>query len=370
MANSNLPFNYRPGTAPSSRLAAPTPHRARRHATFHRGLLVFALILPAAAWASSPDPEHAPDGTAADPSPRTEGLTADAHTAVAMAGMERIQPPIDAAGVPPEPLVSDAGPASRTIRTTGVRSAQRRAPSSRPDFLFNRPRASIGIRGLWHRARADSTFHEYVYSDLFVRRDPEDDPKDPNAGKMSFDAPGIGFDIGFGVTSRLDVRFGLDYARTFSRAELRGSLERIVLDDGSVAEVPIEQDTQLTQLDLRGDVVFALTPRGRAIGQYVWIPSRVVPYVGAGLGLVRYDLLQVGDFVAGSSIFYDNLTSKGWGGSVHLFGGIEIGLTQRTFLTTEARYELAGAELKEPFAFSEPLDLSGLRISAGVRFVF
>ena len=209
-----------------------------------------------------------------------------------------------------------------------------------------------------------------MYSDLFVRRDPEDDPKDPNAGKMSFDAPGIGFDVGFGLASRLDVRFGLEYARMFSNAELRGSLERILHEDGSVTEVPIEQDTQLTQLDLRADVAFALVPRGRAIGQYVWIPSRVVPYVGAGIGLVRYDLLQIGDFVAGSSIFHDQLTSKGWGGSAHLFGGIDVRLTQRTFLTTEARYTLASADLEEPFVFSEPLDLSGLRISAGVRFVF
>lgn len=294
---------------------------------------------------------------------------AGALAGIARAATGRIEPLVDALA-PPEPPVSDEGPISRTLQATGTRNAQRRAATSQPDFLFNRPRASIGIKGLWRRARADSAFHDYVYSDLFVPRDPTDDHKDPNAGKMSFDAPGIGFDVGFGLTSRLDLRFGLDYARMFSTAEVRGSLERIVDEDGSVTEVPIEQDTQLTQLDLRADVALALAPRGRAIGQYVWIPSRVVPYVGAGVGVVRYDLLQIGDFVAGSSIFYDQLTSKGWGGSVYLFGGIDVRLTQRTLLTTEARYEMAGAELKEPFVFSEPLDLSGLRISAGIRFVF
>ena len=332
--------------------------------------LAAVLALPAAAKASESDSALAGTEEGASNVSIVEIAASDTREETTPTPTGRIGPLADAALVPPERSVSDAGPPSRTIQATGVRNAQRRTPSSRPDFLFNRPRASIGISGLWHRARAGSTFHEYVYSELFVPRDPADDPKDPNAGKMSFDAPGIGFDLGFGVTSRLDVRFGLDYTRVFTRAELRGSLEQIVLDDGSVTEVPIEQDTQLTQLDLRGDVVLALTPRGRAIGQYVWIPNRVVPYVGAGLGLVRYDLLQVGDFVAGSSIFYDSLTSKGWGGSARLFGGIDIGLTQRALLALEARYELAGAELKEPFAFSEPLDLGGLRISAGVRFVF
>ena len=243
-----------------------------------------------------------------------------------------------------------------------ARAAQRDAPASEPDFLFGRPRLSFGLRGLWHRARAGSDFYDFVNEQLFVPRSPDDDHDNPDHGLLNFAAPGVSFDFGYGVTSRLDVRVGVDYAKSLNESELRN----FIGEDG----LPFTQTTELSQTDVRGELAFALAPRGRAIGQYAWIPSRVVPYVGAGLSFVRHDLSQLGEFVDEIGYFEGTFTSNGWGTAVHLFGGADIRMTRHAFLNAEVRQVEASAGLSDDFAGFDPLDLGGLRISAGVRFVF
>ena len=356
MANSNLPFNYRPGTAPSLHLAAPAPRRARRHATFHHGLLVFALILPAVAWASGPEPKHAPNGASADQPLRTENLTDDVRISSGLLPARRPSGMIGEGGV------RRATMPARSLPFPTSPAAQRAAPAPEPDFLFGRPRMSFGLRGLWHRARAGSDFYDFVNEELFVPRSPEDDHDNPDHGLLNFDAPGISFDFGYGVTSRLDVRVGVDYAESLNESELRNWIG----EDG----LPYTQHTELSQTDVRAELAFALAPRGRSIGQYAWIPGRVVPYVGAGLSFVRHDLRQAGEFVDEIGYFEDAFTSTGWGTGVHLFGGVDIRMTRHAFLNAEVRHVEAGARLGDDFAGFDPIDLGGLRISAGVRFVF
>ena len=213
------------------------------------------------------------------------------------------------------------------------------------------------------RPRAEGDFHTFVHENFFVRSSPADDPNDPAAGLMNFGATGIGLDVGFAVGARLEARVGFDYALA------RGETEERDYDDefGN----PIEQTTELSQWGVQGEVAFALAPRGRAIGRYVWIPSAVVPYVGAGGGLVRYHTSMTGRFVdvVDYTIFSDAIRSQGWTPSVHVFGGVDFRLTRHVLLTTEARYAWAKAELDGVLAGFDH-DLAGLRISAGVRFVF
>ena len=356
MANSNLLFNYRPGTATSSRPAAPAPRRAWRHATFHHGLLAFALILPAVAWASGPEPEFAPDGASAGQPQRTKGLAADAQTS------PRLFPARHPSGMIGEGGVRATMPARSLPFPTAARAAQRDAPSPEPDFLFGRPRMSIGLRGLWHRARAGSDFYDFVNKELFVPRSPDNDHDNPDHGHLNFDAPGIGFDFGYGVNTRLDMRIGVDYAYSLNESELRDYIG----SDG----LPYTQRTHLSQTDVRAELAFALAPRGRAIGQYAWVPSRVVPYVGAGLSFVRHDLRLAGEFVDEIGYYEDEFTSKGWGTGAHLFGGVDVRMTRHASLNAEVRHVEASAGLGDAFEGFDPLDLGGLRISAGVRFVF
>ena len=242
------------------------------------------------------------------------------------------------------------------------------APKSRfaqasPDFRFGQPRFSVAFRGLQSRPRATGELHSLLHESFFVRTGPEDDPLDPTAGRMNFDATGLGFDIGFGAGSRLETRVGVDYALVRALTEDRYNEDEFGL--------PIEQDTELAQWSVHGELALALMPRGRAIGQYVWIPSAVVPYVGAGAGFVRYSTVMDGRFVdvIDFTIFSERIESQGWAPSVHAFGGVDFRLTRNVLLTTEARYAWATAELDGVLAGFEH-DLTGLRISAGVRFVF
>ena len=95
-----------------------------------------------------------------------------------------------------------------------------------------------------------------------------------------------------------------------------------------------------------------------------------------GGGFLRHALDQVGEFVDEITLFSiivtpeASLQSSGWTPTAHLFGGVDIRLMQRLFLTTEARYVLAVAEPSLDFADFESIDLSGLRIATGVRFTF
>ncbi len=247
-----------------------------------------------------------------------------------------------------------------------------------PDFLFERPGASVSIRGIWNSARAESDFYDFVHEELFVRREAGEDARDLALGRMSFDAPGIGFDVGFALTSRLDAGFGIDLTRAFSRSELRA----YVGSDG----LPIEQETSLRQVDVTGSLRFAVTPRGRAIGQYAWLPAAVVPYVGIGGGFLHHSLQQRGEFVDPftDELFADIFASSGWTLSGHALAGFDIRLTSRVYATVEGRYVWANDDLvcrrplsglfgpPEPLGFCgfEPIDLTGLRAQAGVRFVF
>lgn len=249
-----------------------------------------------------------------------------------------------------------------TASMSGVVEAQQADPSSgqprasrSPDFLFGRPNVTLGVRGLWRGSRAEGDIFDFTRELLTL------DTSD-------FRGRGIALDAAFPVTGRLDALFGFEFSRSSALSEYRDFVE----DN----DLPIEQLTQFTQVDLTGNVEFALTPRGREIGRYAWIPSRVVPYVGAGGGFLWYDFVQEGDFIdtvgcdIACPIFSARLSSSGWTPSAHLAGGVDVKVTNRLYLSGEARYVWAQATLKQDFVGFDDIDLSGFRIAGGVQFVF
>ena len=225
------------------------------------------------------------------------------------------------------------------------------AAQQRPDFLFGRPGHSIAIRGQWNQARAEGEVYDFFTDQLTLE-------------KSAFNAPGLALDVSFALTPRVDFRTGVDFTSAFARSEFREFTD--------TEGLPVEQDTTLRHVDIIGSIAFAITPRGRAIGQYSYIPSLVVPYVGAGGGFLWYQFEQIGDFVdfVDLAIFGTRLESSEWTLSAHAFGGIDVRLTPNIFITGEARYVWANAELQRDFSKFDPIDLTGLRIGTGVRFVF
>ena len=115
-----------------------------------------------------------------------------------------------------------------------------------------------------------------------------------------------------------------------------------------------------------------LRDRGRSIGRFAWVPADWAPYVGAGAGWVWYRFRQDGDFVDFETldIFPDTYTSKGRAPTLHLYGGADWSLGPSFFLTGEARYAWASADLSGDFVDFDPVDLSGLQATVGLSVRF
>lgn len=364
---------------PPARTCTPaaTRHRAWTHTLARTGLLAWTLIgvlaLADVAGAEGPDQTAAPESSTA--TPVADGAAAQAAAASAH---EQGATPVTAL------TTTKAAPLARAVTSARVSAPSRGYPSTaaaraaaggnalaatattrtaagaegrgvrqRPDFVFGRPGFSLGIRGLWRQARAESDLYDFVTHELTLE-------------KSDFNAPGIAFDVGFALTSRLELLAGVDFSRSSARSQDR---EYPVDTEG----IPIEQDTELSQFGATGSLAFALAPRGRSVGQYAWIPARVVPYVGVGGGLVRYEFVQFGDWVdfVDLAVFTETFATKGWGLGGHVLGGVDIRLARQVLLTAEVRRVWAQAEVFGSF-FGEfdPIDLGGLHIGVGVRFVF
>ena len=232
-------------------------------------------------------------------------------------------------------------------------AAQGQASPSRPDFLFGRPDGSISIRGGWVFARAESDLYEFVERELTI-------------DKEDFNSATFATDFGIALSSRADAVIGLEYNQTSMASEYRDFVDN--------NRLPIEQTTSLKALNLTGSIRFALAPRGREVSRLAWIPGNVVPYVGAGGGMVWYRFQQAGDFVDALdprlAVFSDTFTADGWTPSAHVLGGVDVRVYRRLYLTLDSRYIWAAGDLGTDFENFDPIDLSGFRFGAGINVVF
>jgi hypothetical protein len=220
-----------------------------------------------------------------------------------------------------------------------------------PDFLFGRPNGTIAFHLGWHNARAGSDLFTFVQDKLTV-------------DKNDFDAPAVGVDVDVPVTSRLSMISGFEYSGSSKDSEYRSLVDN--------NRLPIAQTTTLQQLNLSYGVKLSLMPPGRSISAHAWIPSAVTPYVGAGVGALWYKFHQKGDFVdyTDSSVFPKEYDSRGWAPSVHVLGGVDVKAWKRLYLNGEARYLWSHATLGREFSGFDPIDLAGLKIGAGIRYMF
>jgi len=234
-------------------------------------------------------------------------------------------------------------------------SAQSSSSAPPPDFLLGRPRATLGVRGNWLVASANSDIFEFITEQLTVNK------SDFNTGSFAAEA-------GYLVSPRLSIVASWDLNQMNQESTDRNDDE--LLPNGS--RVPIHQSTQLHQMNFTASAKFALLPRGRAISRLAWIPRTFVPYVGAGAGYGSYELRQNGDFVDDTNkhIFTDTLNSKGWAPTAHVLGGTDIQVARHLLLSLEGRYSWQHADLQTDFSNFQPIDLGGFRFGAGVHLAY
>jgi len=127
-----------------------------------------------------------------------------------------------------------------------------------------------------------------------------------------------------------------------------------------------------------------ITPFGRR--------SKIIPYIGAGVGLYFWSLRMQGDFIDFSDEYVTNdqyadayypiySVDAREGQNIgrialgyQIFGGIQIPIANRLTLDLEAKYSSAkgkmGADPNEGFHGFQPLDLGGVHFSLGINYWF
>jgi opacity protein-like surface antigen len=222
-------------------------------------------------------------------------------------------------------------------------------------YLFGQPATQLTIRAGYSRPGASSDLFTESFDTFSLQ-------------KGNLGAPDVGAELGIRLASQLDLTLGAEYTGRTAPSEYRKFAE---------SGQPIRQTTTFQRVPLTAGLKAYLTPRGRSIGTLAWIPSHVVPWVGAAAGMSWYRFVQAGDFVGPPSsatppvypIYSDELKSSGWGFAMQGTAGVDVNLSTRMAVTADARYTRSQATLdRNYFAGYNDLDLSGVSVALGLTF--
>ncbi|HEX7981311.1 MAG TPA: outer membrane beta-barrel protein [Gemmatimonadaceae bacterium] len=218
-------------------------------------------------------------------------------------------------------------------------------------YLFHAPYVTFNVRGGYASATAGSDVFNDVTRQLTLN-------------KRDFGSLTIGGDVGFSITSRLDLTLDAAYSRSSHKSEFRDFVDN--------NNLPIEQTTTFERVPLTANLKLRLASPGRAIGRLAWIPSRVVPYVGAGVGVMSYRFRQQGDFVDfnTNAVFPSTVDTqedgKDWAFIQQAMAGVEYNFSPMFGVTLDARYLHGRGDLGTAFTGYDKIDLSGASASVGL----
>jgi hypothetical protein len=223
--------------------------------------------------------------------------------------------------------------------------------SSASGFSLHKPRIFFGGHIGFSMPRADSDLFGMVTRELTLNT-------------SDFRAATFGGDFGVPFASHFAAVVSFDYSRSSTNSESRGFVE----SNGD----PIVQTTRLSQVPVTATIRYYPMKMGESVGSYAWMPARLNPYIGGGVGVLHYNFSQSGRFVdtTNLNIFTTSLKSSGFAATEHIAGGIDISLSSLIFVNGEARYSWAKANLGKDYGGFHPIDLAGFRILGGMYFRF
>lgn len=212
--------------------------------------------------------------------------------------------------------------------------------------MFQTPRFTFGVRGGFDRALASSEVFSFVTKQLTIDRG-------------DFSSAAFGASLALPLSRSNDLVLDVSYAGVSRRSEFRDWVDQ--------NDLPIEQTTSLRRVPITVGFRHYLSPRGRSIGRFAWIPAHHTTYIGLGAGLMQYRFHQVGDFVDFQTldVFPDEFESKAWTPVVHALAGMDLSLGRVVMLTGEARYTYARGPMSRDFLGFNRIDLSGISVTAG-----
>jgi opacity protein-like surface antigen len=226
-----------------------------------------------------------------------------------------------------------------------------RAQGSGSGFLFKQPVGSFTIRAGYTHPTAGGDLFDFVTDQLTL-------------DKGDFSGLTFGAAAAITLSERLDAVISADYASTSQSSEYR----RLVDQNNN----PINQTTDFKRVPVMASLRAYLTPRGRSVGRFAWVPSKVAPYVGAGGGAVWYKFHQQGDFVDinTNAIFPGDFTSSSWAPAAQGFVGVDYSLTPRIALNAEGKYLWAKGDVNQSYTGFDKIDLSAFTATLGIFFRF
>jgi opacity protein-like surface antigen len=223
------------------------------------------------------------------------------------------------------------------------------AQSAGDGYLFHRPNVTFSVRGGYAHASAGSDVFDEVTSNLTLDRG-------------DFSGLTFGGDLAVHVSDRTSIVLAAGYSRSKHESEFRDFVDN--------NDLPIEQTTTFERIPLTVNLRINLASTGRTVGQLAWIPNRIVPYVGAGVGAMRYRFRQEGDFVNfnTNAVFPALLLAEEWTLVGQGMAGVDYNVSPRLGVSFDARYLHARGELGPSFTGYERIDLSGLTGTIGLSY--
>lgn len=219
-------------------------------------------------------------------------------------------------------------------------------------FFFQSPRWTVSLRTGLAVPRAQSDVFAFTSEQLTVDRG-------------DFTSLSLGGDVAMRVFGWTHLVLSVDGANKSHRSEFRDYVDN--------EELPIEQSTKFSRVTFSLGVKQYLTSPGRSIGRLAWVPARIAPFLGGGVGAMRYDFHQYGDFIdfQDMDVFTAQFRSTGWTSTVHARGGVDYTLSPRVALTLQGRYDWSdGATLSRDFTGFDKIDLTALSVSGGLTIRF
>jgi len=241
--------------------------------------------------------------------------------------------------------------AACAIALAGAAQAQRQA-SSGNGFLFGPPAGSLTFRAGYASANASSDLFSQMTTDLSLKRG-------------DFSSFAYGLDLAFALRPRIDLVLSADLSGMDKKSDYREWQDALGM--------PIEQTTSFERQSYAANLKYNLRPTGRTLGRFAWVPARYVPWVSAGLGRTLYRFKQDGDFIDfgfNNRVSHDSFSSRKWGAAAQLAAGLDWSLNQRTALTSQVKYLWGKADLNLDYSGFDPIDLSGLGMTAGLTIRF
>lgn len=218
-------------------------------------------------------------------------------------------------------------------------------------FLFVEPKGSLAFRGGLAIPAATGDLLDFTLEQLTLDR-------------ADFKGAVGEAEVAWHIGSRSDVIVATSIASSVRASEFRDFVDE---DDNE-----IRQRTEFVRVPVLFGFRQYLFRRGRSIGTFAWIPSRLNPYAVGVVGLSWYRFRQTGDFVdfQTNDIFEGTLESMGWAPAAGAGGGADYSLSPRLALTAQGMYQWSRARPRGDFSDFRRMDLSGLSSTVGLKFRF